>query len=725
MRARGQLTELRAADLRFTPSEAAEFLNRVMSLDLSAEDITALEARTEGWIAGLQLAALSIQGRSDAAAFIQTFTGSNRFVLDYLVEEVLRRQPQRTRSFLLQTSILDKLCGPLCDAVTGHKHGKGTLEGLERGNLFVVPLDDERQWYRYHHLFADVLQAHLLEEQPDRLPTLHRRASEWYEEHGSRADAIRHALSAEDFEWAADLIERAGLLTEDSSQAGTWLTWTRALPDEMIRSRPVLSAWYACALLGGGELEAAEARLKDAERWLEPGPSEPKVAVDEEQLRSLLATIAVARAYNAHSVGDVPGTVKHAQRVLELLPEGDHFRRQQATALIGMTYWASGDLEAADRVFVDHSARWLAAGNIPDAIGAMTVLPDVRPPLGRLRGAVDALTRLLQVVVDRGEPLPPEAADLYRGLGELAIERGELAAAAAHLLRSRELGEQGELPVWRWRWCVAQARLREAEGDLEGALSLLDEAQRLFIRTPLPDARPISALKARIWAAQGRVAEALEWARERGLSLDDDLSYLREFEHVTLARVLIAQGATERSDEAIRGAASLLERLLHAAEEGGRIGSAIEILALRARAHQAHGDTTLALAPLERALSLAEPEGYVQVFVNVGPPLARLLEEAASRGVAPAAARRLLAAFPSTGPDGAHPSGRKELLSEREIEVLRLIAAGLTNREIAARLYLSLYTVKAHARSIYDKLDAHSRTQAVARARDLGILPLL
>jgi LuxR family maltose regulon positive regulatory protein len=396
---------------------------------------------------------------------------------------------------------------------------------------------------------------------------------------------------------------------------------------------------------------------------------------------------------------------------------------------MGLTYWASGDLEAADRVFVDYSARRLAAGKIPDAISAMTVLPDVRPALGRLRGAVDALTRLLQVVVDRGEPLPADTADLYRGLGELAIERGDLALAAAHLLRSRELGEQGELPVWRWRWCVAQARFDEAAGDLEGALSLLDEAQRLFVRTPLPDARPLAALKARIWTRQGRVAEASEWARERGLSVDDDLSYLREFEHVTLAKVLIAQHESERVDSAIHNAASLLERLLHAAEQGGRIGSVIEILAMQALDHQARGDTSSALVPLERALSLAEPEGYVQVFVDGGRPMARLLQEAASRRIAPDSARRLLAAFPSTGPDGSHPSEARyegnELLSVREIEVLRLIAAGLTNREIATRLYLSLYTVKAHARSIYDKLDAHSRTQAVARARELGILPLL
>ncbi|KAF0207052.1 MAG: LuxR C-terminal-related transcriptional regulator [Actinomycetota bacterium] len=728
-RARDQLTELRAADLRFAPSEAAEFLNRVMGLDLSAEDISALGTRTEGWIAGLQLAALSIQGRPDATGFIQAFTGSNRFVLDYLVEEVLQRQPQRTRDFLLQTAILDTMCGSLCDAVTGQKHGKEMLERLERDNLFVVPLDEERQWYRYHHLFADVLQAHLLEELPDQLPLLHRRASEWYEANGSRSEAIRHALCAEDLGWAADLIEQAGLMTEDSSQTPTWLRWTRALPDEMVRARPMLSAWYACALLGGGELEAAEARLKDAERGLKPGRSGRTVVVDEEPLRSLLATVAVVRAYNAMAVGDVPGTLEHTQRVLELLPEGDHLRREQAIGLMGMTYWASGDLDAADRVFVDFSSRLLAAGNLPTAISALSVPADVRPALGRLREAADALERLLRVAMDQGEPLPLDAAELYRGLAELAIERGDLAAASAHLLRSKELGEQGELPFWRYRWCIAQARLREAQGDLEGALGLLDEAQRLFIRSPTPDARPISAQKARIWTAQGRVTEALEWARERDLSVDDDLSYLREFEHVTLARALIDRGESEGATGAIRDAAGLLERLLDAAEAGGRIGSAIEILALQALAHQALGDTSSALAQLERALSLAEPEGYVLVFVNEGAQMARLLKETADRGVEPERARRLLAAFPSAESDGTDSSGArtkdKELLSEREIEVLQLIAAGLMNREIAARLYLSLFTVKAHARSIYDKLDAHSRTQAVARARELGILPLL
>ena len=270
LRARGQLTELRAADLRFTPSEAAEFLEPVMGLGLSAEDIAALEDRTEGWIAGLQLAALSMRGREDVAGFIRAFAGDNRYIVDYLVEEVLQRQPERIRSFLLQTSILERLSGPLCDAVTGQERSNALLEALERGNLFVVPLDDKRHWFRYHHLFADVLHAHLMEEQPDQAPTLHRRASEWYEQNGSPADAIRHALAAEDFERAASLVELAALEMLGSGPEATLFGWLEALPDELVRSRPVLSVYYAFADWVTSVLEAAEARLQDAERWLDP-----------------------------------------------------------------------------------------------------------------------------------------------------------------------------------------------------------------------------------------------------------------------------------------------------------------------------------------------------------------------------------------------------------------------------------------------------------------------
>jgi len=739
LRARGQLTELRAADLRFTPSEAAEFLNQMMGLNLSEEDIAALEARTEGWIAGLLLAALSMQGRSDATSFIKSFTGSHHFILDYLVEEVLQRQPEHVRNFLLQTAILDRLSSQLCDAVTGQEDGRGMLEALERGNLFVIPLDDQRQWYRYHHLFADVLQAHLTEAQPDRVATLHWRASAWYEQNGLRSDAIRHALAAKDFERAAGLIELAWPAAEEGSiQPATWLGWVRTLPDELVHARPVLNVGYAYALLGSGELEAAEARLKDAERWLEPAdtmkvqletPSVEMVVVDKEQLKSLPAAIAVGRAYIAQALGNILDTVRYASRVLELVPEGDHLRHGQASMLLGITYWASGDLEAAGRVFAAYTLKLQTAGNIPDAISTTVVLADIRLALGRLHEAIITIEQLLHFVMDQGEPISPDTADLHRGLSELYLEQGNLEAAAHHLQRGKELGEKAELPVLRYRLCIAQARLNKTQADLDGALAMLDEAERLYIRSPLPDFWPISAMKARIWVAQGRLTKALGWARERSLSVDDELSYLREFEHITLARVLIARYKNNPVDGSVHEAMGLLERLLHAAEEGSRMGSVIEILALLALAHAAQGDIPLALVSLERALTLAEPEGYVRIFVDEGEAMRLLIEKQSRNRDHPLSgyADKLLAAFtqPVAAPKSAiihRKSDMIEPLSERELEVLKLLRSELSGPEIAQQLIVSLNTLRTHTNNIFKKLGVNNRRAAIRRAEELDLL---
>ena len=736
LRARGQLGELRAADLRFTPSEAAEFLEGVMGLSLSAEDIAALEDRTEGWIAGLQLAALSMRGREDVAGFIRAFAGDNRYVVDYLVEEVLQRQPERVRSFLLQTSILERLSGPLCDAVTGQEGSNALLEALERGNLFVVPLDDRRHWFRYHHLFADVLRARLMEEQPDRAPTLHRRASEWYERNGSPTDAIRHALAAEDFERAAGLVELAALEMLGSSQE-TLHGWLMALPDEVVRARPVLSVYYAFALLGRGGFEAFDAHLRDAERWLDTSaetserreaPSVEMVVVDEVAFRSLPGTIAVARAYHAGALGDVFCAADHARRALDLLPDDDHLWRGAAASLLGIAYWTSGDLEAAYRSFADGVSHQQMTGQVRFQIAGTYILADIRIAQGRLNEAVRTYEQSLQVATEQGEPVWGTA-NLYVGLSELHRERGDLEAAKQHLLRSKELGEHFGLPETRYRWYVAMARIKEAQGDLDGALDLLDEAERQYVESPDPDVRPVAALKTRVWVAQGRLTEALGWTRERGLSAHDDLSYLREFEHITLARVLLARYKSDREERYIHEAMGLLERLLKAAEAGGRMGSVIEILVLQALAHEAQGDSPSALVPLERALSLAEPEGYVRIFVDEGLPMARLLYEALSQGVESDYIRRLLAAFPvaeseqtASSPMRGSKSELVEPLSERELEVLQLIAEGLTNQEVATRLYLSLHTVKVHARNIFTKLAVKNRAQAVARGRALGIL---
>ena len=615
LRGRGELAELRAADLRFTPEEAVAFLNEVMGLDLSSGDVAALETRTEGWIAGLQLAALSMQGREDAPGFIRAFAGNDRYIADYLVEEVLQRQPERVRSFLLQTSILERLCGPLCDAVTGGEDGKGMLEALERGNLFVVPLDDKRQWYRYHHLFADVLHARMMEEQPVQVPVRHRRASEWYEHNGLPADAVRHALAGEDFERAAGLVELAAKDMLGSSQEPTLLGWLKALPDELFRARPVLSVYYAFTFGVGSE--AAEARMRDAERWLDATAdaserpealSDEMVVVDEEAFRSLPGAIAVVRAYHAGALGDMPGTVKYARRALDLLPEGDHLGRGTAAAFLGIASWTSGDLEAAHRTFTDGMTSFQMAGNTHWVILGTLVLADIRVTQGRLHEAVRKYEQSLQLATEQGEPVWGTA-DVYVGLSELYRERDDLEAATRQLLRSKELGEHAGMPENQHRWYVAMARIKEAQGDLDGSLDLLDEAERLYVRGPNPDVRPIAALKTRIWVAQGRLAECLGWVRERGLSFDDDLSYLREFEHVTLARVLMARYKSDLEERSIHEAVGLLERLLKAAEEGERTGSVIEILVLQALAHQAQGNIPRALDPMERALTLAEPEG--------------------------------------------------------------------------------------------------------------------
>ncbi len=740
LRARGQLAELRAADLRFTPSEAAEFLNLAMGLNLSAEDIAVLETRTEGWIAGLQLAALSMQRREDIPGFIKAFAGDNRYVVDYLVEEVLQRQPERIRAFLLQTSILDRLSGPLCDALTGQEAGNALLETLERGNFFVVPLDDKRHWFRYHHLFADVLYAHLMQEWPDQVPTLHRRASEWYEHSGSAADAIRHALAAEDFERAADLVEMAVPAMRRSRQEATLLGWLKALPDELFHVRPVLSAHYAGTLLQSGQLDGVENRLRDAERWLDTtavmseraeAPSAEAVVLDEEEFRRLPSAIAVYRAGSALALGDVPETVTHAWRALDLAAEDDHFRRGAAAALLGLASWTSGDLEAAHRSYADGMAHLQRAGYISDAVGGAMTSADIRIAQGRLCEAMRTYEHALQLAAEHGDPVMRGTADMHVGMSDLHRERNDLEAATQHLLRSKEQGEHTGFPQYPYRWRVAMARIREAQGDLDGALDLLDEAERLYVSDFHPNVCPIAALRARIWVAQGRLVEAMGWARERSLSAQDDLSYLREFEHITLARVLLARNKSDREERYIHEATGLLERLLQAAEDGERTGKVIEILVLQALAHRVQGDISAALVPLERALTLADPEGYVRIFVDEGMPMAQLLSEAAAREIMPDYTRKLLAAFGAQGridsdysPYLTAPASQPlvEPLSQRELEVLRLISRGLSNREIGEHLFLAVITVKGHNRNIFRKLQVRRRTEAVARARELSVL---
>ena len=740
LRVRDQLTELRAIDLRFTPSEAAEFLNQVMGLSLSTKDISVLEDRTEGWIASLQLAALSMQGHQDVPGFIRAFAGDHQYIVDYLVEEVLKRQPESIRSFLLQTAILDRLNGTLCDAVTGQTGGRARLETLQRGNFFLVPLDDKRHWYRYHHLFSDVLRMHLMTEQPDQVPVLHQRASEWYARNGSSADAIRHALAAKDFERAADLVELAVPSMSRIRQVATLFGWLKSLPNELIRARPVLGVTYAHLLLDSGEINGVEDHLRDAEWWLDTtadsraqpsAPSTAMVVVDNEAFHRLPGAIAIARAGLSLARGDVPGTMTYARRALDVAPEDDHVTRGGAAGFLGLAYWTSGDLEAAHRTYADGMASLQKAGNISDAIHGATTLAAIRIAQGRLHDAMRTYEQALQLAMEKGTPVLLGTADMYVGMSELEREHNDLRAAMQHLLRSKEQGEHTGFAQNRYRWRVAMARILETQGDLHGALELLDEAAHLYMSDFSPNAHPIVARKTRVWLAQERLGEALDWARVQGLSVQDDLSYVREFEHITLARILLARYGRDRSDSAICEAVGLLERLLKAAQAGGRMGSVIEILVLQALAHQAQGDIPAALLPLGQALTLAEPEGYVRMFLDEGINLVQLLREAATCGIMPNYTGKLLTAFEAQGqgsasasPITASPISQSliEPLSLRELEVLRLFRTELSGPEIARELVIALSTVRTHTESIYRKLDVNNRREAVKRAAELGLI---
>jgi len=722
----GRLTEIRAADLRFTPEESATYLDGTIGGVLTTQDVATLHQRTEGWIAALQLAALSMQGRDDLASFIAGFAGDDRYIVDYLAEEVLQRQSEDVRQFLLQSSILDRLSGPLCDAVTGQGNGRATLGTLERANLFLVPLDDRRRWYRYHHLFADVLRAHLLGEQPDNVPALHSRASGWFERNGEPTEAIRHALAAGDFDRAANLAELAIPAMRQDRHEATIRGWLKVLPDEVVRVRPVLTVGLAGALVVAGEFEGVEGRLRDAERWLDVtgsgAPSAEMIVADEAGFRSLPGATEAYRAALALAHGDVPGTVTHARRALEVSPGEDHLVRAAAAGMLGLASWTSGDLEAGYQGYAECVDGLRRVGHIADIFGCSIALADIRRTQGRLRDAMRTYEHALQLADDQGGPVVRGTSDMYVGMSEVYRERDDLQTATELLVRSQELGEHIGMPQNRYRWLVAMARIREAGGDVGAAVDLLDEAERLYVGDFFPNVRPVAAVRARSHVLRGEVGEALAWVRERGLSVQDDLSYLREFEHVTLARVLLALHRTERSEPSLQEAVRLLDRLLAEAETGERTGTVIEILVLQALAHQALGDMPAALASLQRALSLAEPEGYVRIFVDEGAPMGSLLRALASQGSAGRYARRILAISSTTDHDRPVKQSLVEPLSERELDVLRLLGTDLNGPEIARELMVSLNTMRTHQKNIYAKLGVNNRRAAVRQGDELKLL---
>ncbi|ASC70602.1 hypothetical protein XM38_015420 [Halomicronema hongdechloris C2206] len=756
LRSHGELTELRVSDLRFTPEEAAAFLNQVMGLEVSAADVAALEKRTEGWIAGLQLAALSLQGREDIPDFVAAFSGDDRYIVDYLMEEVLQRQSDRVRHFLLQTAILERLNGSLCDAVTDQNDGQDMLETLERGNLFIIPLDNKRQWYRYHHLFADVLLAHARIEWPDRLPSLHGRASEWYERRELISEAIRHALAAQDFERAADLIEPVWPTLRNRQQEATVLSWMKVLPDSLIRARPILSVAYALVLLNAGQLEGIETYLQDAERALAQLADSPaavqaqRIAVNEAQYRFLPASIANTRAFRAQALGDFASTITYAQQAMTLLPPDEGYEWGTTAAFLGLAYWSSGNVKTAHRSFAEGLMVFQKLGGIQIAVCGTLVLANMGMAQGWLRATAKTCEQALQLAAQQRVPILQGTADLHLALSEIHYEQGDLEAASQLLqrgeaLRERVPGADGADYLW---WLV-KAQLKAAQGDLNTALDQLHESARLYRRSPVPNVRPVEALQVRWWLRQGRLAEALDWVRQCGLSVDDSPSYLREYEHLTLARVAIAQYKRDNTDELIHPTISLLTRLLAAAEAQERPGSIIKILVILALAHEAQGDVSAAISSLERALLLAQPEGYVRIFAECGTPMGQLLQEAMTRGITPTYTQRLLTASATWGQQPKAPSvsfdkAQNELragsaspphplspssphlliepLSQRELEVLRLLNTELSGPEIARELVVALSTVRTHTKRIYSKLNVTNRRAAVKRAIELELI---
>ncbi|MCQ6272331.1 LuxR C-terminal-related transcriptional regulator [Pseudarthrobacter sp. R1] len=733
LRARDQMTELRAADLRFSAKEAQAFLNECMGLGLSAEHISALEARTEGWAAGLQLAALSLRGNADVPGFIDAFTGSNRFILDYLVEEVLQHQPDGVRNFLMRSAILDRLSGPLCDAVTGQGGSSAVLDHLERANLFVVPLDDRRQWYRYHHLFAEVLRARVSHEEPDLQQSLHRRASEWYQHHDLLEDALKHALAAGDFERAGALLEAVMPAIRKSRQDATLRGWLNALPDHIVRANPVLSVFYAWLMLTSGDLDAVEQRLQDAERGLAEASRDGERTRDlrtglkagSEEFRALPVTIAVYRAALAQAVGDVAGTAAHARRALVLCGPDDHLSRAAAAGFLGLAAWARGDLDTAVPTFAEVAPNLRAAGNIADELASTMVLADLWIARGSLTEARRLLEQALTAADSAGISAGPPTADLHVGISALNAETGDLAAAKEQLAAGIALGEAASLPENRYRRFVVKARLEYLRGDPDRAIGLLEEAERRYLRGFFPEVRPILAIKARIWIGKGALREAWDWARARNLTAGDDLTYLREFEHLTLARLLIAQHEADPPSGSLGDAFELLERLLQAAQTAGRGGSVNEILVLKARASQVQGGLGSALEALEQALKRTAAESHVRLFLDEGEPMIALLRRAAVEHICPSYVSHLLHAANTgaTAPATSHGTYAMPVqLSERELQVLRMLDSSLSGPEVARQLFVSLNTLRTHTRHIFEKLQVNNRAEAVRCAREHGLL---
>lgn len=745
LRARGLLTEVRASDLRFVQAEAADFLNRLMGLELTAADVVALAERTEGWIVGLQLAAYSMQEYGDRSDFIARFTGDDRFVTDYLIDEVLARQPQHVQEFLLHTSILNRLTGSLCDAVLGRDEkitnseassflprplqggypSSFILEYLEQANLFIIPLDNQRHWYRHHQLFADLLRHRLHHTRPELEPELHRRAARWHQAQNHLSEALHHFLQAQDFAEAAPLLEAIGpTICWRQGEFATLQGWLNQLPRQLVYSRPKLCLYSAEVLYLTGQFEAIEPFLQAAEQSL----AAPDSALPAASTQALLGEVMAMRALVAGGQGDaasVARAIELSQHALALLPESERHLRMLLTLGLAEAHYLSGQVETAAHAYQAASDLALAGDNLFLALAALVRLTEVLTVRGKLNQA-EALCAQIQHMV--GERPMQVSAWIEVHLAGLACERNRLDAAEQRLAGVLARPPKSANPRMLLEGQLGLARLRQARGDFEGAQQAIQVAAQVELQYQTAsawDMPPVASHRARLSLAQGDLAAAALWLHAEQLDPADPLPPLRAEDYLTLARILLAQ---QRAATAI----PLLNRLERAAASDGRGKHQLEALILLALAHSAQNRVSDAFAALAQALTLAEPEGFVRLFLDEGQPLLNLLAVFAGQPAAPLAAveyaQKLLAEAgqpaPSASPEKPAPPIQNlvEPLTPRELEVLHLIAQGYSNQEIARELVLSAGTVKLHAHNIYGKLGVSSRTQAVALATELGLL---
>src|SRR5262245_37045983 len=736
LRAGGQLTELRAGDLRFTTDEAAALLGAAVGPGLPATAVEALAERTEGWAAGLQLAALSLPGQADVPGFVTAFGGSHRYVLDYLAGEVLEGQGEDMRGFLLETSVLERLSGALCDAVTGRADSQTMLEAIERANLFLLPLDEVRGWWRYHHLFADLLRARLRQERPDRVGVLHRAAAAWCDGHGLADDAVRYAAAAGDVVWAARLIERHfDALFYLRGEAATVQRWLAALPAEVIGSRPRLCLAQAALASTSGRVEVVGGLLDDAERASAAAadePFEPSVGRGVSLLVNVPATIALFRAWVAEIHGDAEATAAFASRALAGIGDGEQMLEFVTRGHLAVAEWLRGQPAVAERTLASGIAGWRAVRQPTLIAWAGHHLGEVQRARGRLDAALRTYQQTLETNAPRGQPTGPAAGVGYVGMAEVAYQRGKLDAALRHVTEGITLCQQLSYTPPLAAGLATLAWIRQASGDASGALDAMGAAERVAPGTEVTSLlNPVPAQWARLQLAQGDVEAAARWTRQRGLAADHQPAYPQEREYLVLARVLLAQ---DRPGPAL----TLLNGMRDAAAAQGRTGSVIETQALQALALAAGGEETAALDVLAGVLTLACPQGYVRVFADEGPPMSALLRrllaaqragQAAACGVPPRCLSHLLRAF--GGKDAADGSGRRaaavpglaEQLTARELEILAFLAEGAPNPRIAEELLVTVDTVKKHVSHVLGKLGTANRTEAVTRAHQLGLIP--